>query len=192
MPSYSRKNTDFMQEAQQELRFWTTSLKMQILHPIKYYTQRQPKLDNKRSLIRSLCWAALPFLIFACLQAAMENKFVMFPLYLLIAFVGVALWSYVQQLLLDKLFDKKYTFKQTFDLALTTAPAAVIAWIPTAGLVAFFVLACFWNYSGLVYQLKTDKGISLAAAALPIVVAGGATLVLGYFGVMLLYFGGPK
>lgn len=192
MPSYSRKQNDFLSEAQQEWRFWTNSLKTQFLHPIRYYTQRQPKLDNKRSLIRSFCWAAIPFAIFACLQATMAKNFVLIPLYLIIPFIGIALWSYVQQLLLDKLFERKFTFKQTLDLALTTAPAAIIAWIPTAGLVGFFVLACFWNYLGLVHQLKTNEGISLAAAALPIVIAGAATLVLGYFGVMLLYFGGPK
>jgi|GEM_PF-6462187 len=192
MPSHPAKKANFEQEAHQELRYWTTSLKTQLLQPIKYYSHRQPKLDNRRTLIRSLCWALIPFLIFALAEAFLDKRYLLIPLYALGPFAGIALWSYLQQLLLDKLFDKKFTFQQTFDLALTVAPAFVIAWIPTAGLVAFFVVACVWNYFGIVYQFKLDKGLAMMAATLPIVVSGAATIALGYLGVMLLYFGGGK
>lgn len=192
MPSHPAKKTNYEQEAQQEMRFWTTSLKLQLLHPIKYYSHRQPKLDNKRTLIRAACWALIPFAVFAGAYAAMDKRYLLIPLYLLAPYAGIAFWSYLQKLLLEKLFDKQYTFQQTFDLALTVAPAFLFAWIPEAGLVAFFVIACLWNYFGLVYQFKLDKGLAMIAATLPIVISGAATIALGYLGVMLLYFGGGK
>lgn len=192
MPSYSRKNTNFMQEAQQELRFWMISLKTQALAPNKYYAQRQPKLDNKRTLTRALSWSALPFLIFAASLGIIEKRYLLMPLYFLLAYAGCALWAYVQSFVLDKLFDKKFSFRQCFDLVLTTAPALVVAWIPTAGIVVSSIIACFWNYKGLINQFKVDQGIGLAAATLPIVIAGAATISLGYFGVMFLYFSGQK
>lgn len=192
MPSKPAKKSNFEQEAQQELRYWTTSLKSHLLQPVKYYNQRQPKLDNKRALIRSLCWALIPIAIFAIAQGLIDKHYLLIPLYLLGPFAGIALWSYLQQLLLEKLFDKNFTFQQTFDLALTAAPAFIVAWIPNAGLVAFFILACVWNYFGLVYQFKLDKGLAMMATTLPIVLSGAATIALGYFGVMFLYFGGGK
>lgn len=191
MPSHSR-STNYIQEAQQEMRFWTTSLKMQMMQPNKYYAQRQPKLENKRTWIRSAVWAAIPIVIFSALFAVIDKRYMLIPAYVVLAYAGMALWAYVQSFLLRKLFDREFNFRQCFDLALTAAPALVIAWIPTAGVVISSVLACFWNYAGLVNQFKVDKGIGLAAATLPIVIAGAAIILLGYFAIVFLYMGGSK
>ncbi|MBX9877382.1 MAG: hypothetical protein K2Y22_02905 [Candidatus Obscuribacterales bacterium] len=189
MPSHPAKKPNLEQEAQQELRFWTTSLKTQMMQPNKYYAQRQPKLDNRRTWIRTVIWSLIPILIFSVLFSVIEKRYMLIPAYVVLAYAGMALWAYVQSFLLRKLFDREFNFRQCFDLALTAAPALAIAWIPTAGVVASSILACFWNYAGLVNQFKIDKGAGLAAATLPVVIAGAAIILLGYFAIVFLYVG---